>query len=128
MNDITPSDVINHVAALGVPGAVSDGAWVDVLRYVNQWKLTCIDSDHDRKLARILLAAHIIYATGTATSTTGSGLAAAGPVVAEAAGGLRRTYAQMNMAASTNNLKTTRFGQQFEDILDASGAGGPFLV
>jgi hypothetical protein len=97
--------------------------WVGILNYVNQINLTTWDTDPDRYLARVYLAAHI----GSTTGQAGSG--AAGPVTSESAGGVRTSYGLIAMAASSPlYLATTRYGQMYLDIISMSQCAGPFLI
>lgn len=121
MEDIIQSNVTALAPELA--GTVlSDQAWVDILAYVNQFNLTTTDSDIDRRLARIYLAAHIGSVNKRAAS------ASSGPIVSESVGGVRRSYGQLSTATSASSLSSTRYGQLYSDLLGASGAGGPMLV
>ena len=101
---------------------LTDQFWVDALDYVNQVDLTSVDTDIDRRLARIYLAAHI----GSTTKRAGTG--AAGPVTSESAGGIRRSYGLLATSASGSGLSSTRYGQLYESILSMSLAHGPLLI
>jgi hypothetical protein len=118
MVPIFKADVTAFAAELSV---VTDPMWVDILNFVNQFDLTACDSDYDRRLARIFLAAHI--ASNDLKARSG----AAGPVTSESAGGVRRSYGFVAYTQGSN-LNSTRYGQAFSDILDMTGAAGPFLV
>lgn len=121
MTPIVKADVTAHASELET--GVSDTAWVDVLNHVNQISLRSVDSDYDRRLARIYLAAHILYKIKT--SKTG----AVGPIVSESAGGVKRSYAPMIASSTTSgSLGTTTFGQEYLDILASSQVNGPFVV
>lgn len=121
MADIIRADVVAHAAELST--GVSDTAWVDILNYANQVNLNYFgDSDYDTRMARIYLAAHI--ATMSVTASTG----AVGPVISESVGGARRTYAFIQSSSSSASLTTTKYGQQYQDIIASSCAHGPFLV
>lgn len=117
---ITKSDVLAMAPELV---SVSDEAWVDILAYVNTMspKGVCNDPATYR-LARILLAAH--YGTISKNAFTG----AAGPVVAEAAGGLRRAYGLVALSSADAALGTTMYGMQYMGLLRMSCAHGPILV
>ena len=118
MTPIFPADVRAFDAEFS---AVSDAMWVDILNFVNQFDLTVCDSDYDRRLARIYLAAHIALNTLKAKG------GAAGPVTSESAGGIRRSYAFVQYMQGSN-LNSTRFGQWYSDLLIMTGCTGPFLV
>lgn len=125
MTPIVKQDVIN--AASDVATGVSDELWVDVLNYVNQFTLSCVDSDYDRRLARIYLAAHILSYGKQAASEGSSGKA--GPVISESVGGVRRSYGFVATAsAALSNTQATKYGKTYDLIIGASGAAGPMLV
>ena len=120
LTPIIQSDVTDFAQELS---AVSSGAWVDVLAYVNEWDSTILgDSAQTIRMARIFLAAHL----GTMSIRGADG--SAGPVVGESAGALRRSYGQLAMAASVYALGMTPYGLQFLSLLSMSNARGPFLV
>ena len=102
---------------------IADGAWVEILAYVNEIPLSAFDdSVPTHRLARIFLAAHI----GTVSKRAVTG--AVGPVTAESAGGLRRSYGAVATSTDTSNLSSSMYGTQYMTILNASYARGPFLV
>lgn len=104
-------------------GTVSEDAWEKILAYVNQVNLTECDSDEDRVMARIYLAAHFAKSLPAAGSST----TAAGPVTSESVGAIRRSYAFV--ASSTGSaLSKTNYGSMYLEIINASLAGGPLLV
>ncbi len=119
MNPIVPQDVVNFASELS---SVTDAVWFDILNYVNQVNLTSCDSDYDRRLARINLAAHIASYNKRAAS------GAAGPVTSESAGQVRRSYGLIATSTSSGAIGSTRYGQQYLDILSASLASLPFVV
>lgn len=121
--DITKSDVLSFASILGTGNlATTDQAWVDILNFVNQVNLTACDSDFDRRLARIYLAAHVAMTTRLASS------GAAGPVTSESAGGVRQSYGLIAQATTGTSLGTTRYGQMYMDILGMTLAGGPMVI
>jgi hypothetical protein len=101
---------------------LTDQAWVDILAYVNATSASAFDDITAHRLARIFLAAHL----GTASKRAASG--AVGPVIAEAVGGLRRSYANSAASTDTSSLSQTMYGNQYLAILKSSGTAGPFLV
>lgn len=119
MIDIIKSDVTDFAGELAT--GVSDNAWTRILAFVNQVDLSSVDSDEDRALARIYLAAHLAKQTKSGAS------AAAGPVTSESAGGIRRSYGFVAMSNSTS-LGKTNYGQMYLEILNMCGTGGPVLV
>lgn len=120
MTDIEKDDVV--VIAPELAGtALVDDAWERILAYVNQISLTSYDSDEDRALARIYLAAHL------ASSSIASTIGAAGPVISESVGGVRRAYGLVAMSSGTA-LGTTKYGRHYELIVNTSNCAGPFLV
>lgn len=122
MDDVTKADVTEFASELA-GSAVSDGAWVRILAYVNEHELQQTgETEGTAALARIYLAAHIAKVGALGVST------AAGPVTSESAGGIRRAYANLSTATSLSSLKTTRYGQLYLDLLSSSLASGPFLV
>lgn len=119
LHDITPADVKAFAPELSV---IADAAWVDLLAYVNEMQLDCLDTDVDRRLARIFLAAHF----GTLIRLGAGG--AAGPVTSESAGGVRRSYGMIATGSGSGSYATTRYGQIFADLIDGSAVGGPLLI
>lgn len=118
MVDIVKTDVLAIAPELST---VVDAAWTDILAYVNQVVLTECDSDIDRRLARIFLAAHL----GTVSKRGVTG--AAGPLTSESAGGVKRSYAPPS-STDVSSMSSTRYGLQYIDILGASLVHGPMVV
>lgn len=118
MVDIEMEDVLDFAAELST---VSANAWERILAFVNQITLTTLDSDEDRALARIYLAAHL------AKSTQGGSSLAAGPITSESVGGVRRSYGFV-AASSSSALTTTRYGQMYLEILNSTMVGGPIVI
>lgn len=116
---IVKADVFSFAAELN--NKFDDQFWADVLAYVNQYDLTSTDTDEDRRLARIFLAAHI----GANELRAKSG--AAGPLTSESAGGVRRSYGLVASSTSAS-LNSTRYGTMFLFILESSGCAGPFVI
>lgn len=124
MTDITQNDVTDFATELqtGVP----DAAWERIIPYVNQFDLTNIDTDDDRALARIYLAAHL--AKGVKLSASGTTAATVGPVTSESVGGVRRSYAFITQTSSESALNTTRYGQRYLELIYMSGCRGPHVI
>lgn len=118
-NPIVKSDVLAIAPELV---SVHDDAWVDILNYVNNMSIKAIRDPYTFRLARIFLAAH--YGTVSKRAYTG----AAGPVVSEAAGGLRRAYGLVALSSADAALGQTMYGMQYLGLLRSSNAAGPFLV
>lgn len=114
MTDIIKPDVLAIAPELST---LSDAAWVDLLEYVNEFDMTCFDTEQVVRMARIFLCAHM----GTLTKRANGG--AAGPLVDEQAGGVRRSYGTVQL----NEFSGTSYGLTLWTILNASGAHGPFL-
>lgn len=106
--------------------AVSDTAWERILAFVNQFNLGCEDSDDDRALARIYLAAHL--AKGIKMSAGGTSSSTVGPVTSESVGGIRRSYGFVAQTATESALNTTRYGQMYLELLRMSSLAGPQLI
>lgn len=121
MTDIEKEDVTDFASELASSTVVSDNAWEKILAFVNQVSLTTLDTDADRVLARIYLAAHIGKTTAAGSS------AAAGPVTSESVGGIRRSY---GLVASTTSsaLSTTRYGQLYLELLAMCLTNGPIVI
>ena len=120
MADIYRSDVLAMAPELTT---VTDQAWVDILAFANAMSSVGFDDDPTGyRLAKIFLCAH--YGTVSKRAMTG----ATGPVVREAAGGLQRSYGQSASNASTSDLGTTMYGQQYLGLLRATAPHGPFLI
>jgi hypothetical protein len=121
------SEVIIKADILAIASQLStlnDAAWVTILAFVNAFE--GIDCDPSlRKLALCLLGAHL----GTMAGTTGAS-GATTSVIAESAGGLKRTYAQPGSTSTENaGLDRTDYGKQFLAIMKMSiSSRGPFLV
>jgi hypothetical protein len=119
--DIVKQDVLDHAAELS---EVEDAAWARILAYVNRFDLSWVGEDDDTTtMARIYLAAHIGL-----TIKPGSSVTAAGPVVSESVGGVRRTYANLATSTTESSLSSTKYGRQYNQILTSSLVNGPFLV
>jgi hypothetical protein len=102
---------------------LSDQFWVDILSWANEFDFTELDTEQTVRMARIFLCAH--YGSRAKRSATG----VTGPVVGEAAGGVRRTYGFSSSSAGfLGELGGTMYGQTLISILSMSGAHGPFLV
>jgi hypothetical protein len=118
MTPITKTDVTNFATQLA---NIAPGGWEDILAFVNQFNLTTMDSDDDRKQARIYLAAHIVQSLKEAKT------GAAGPVTSSAAGDVRRSYGLIASMASAGALGTTKYGQLFQMVLGFSACAGPLV-
>lgn len=120
MIDIVKNDVTT------LPGFTDpdsgDLFWPDVLLSVNQVNLSCDDTDQDRRMARIYLAAHILTKSYDASS------GAAGPLTAESVGGIRRSYGLIASSSTSASLASTGYGQQYLDILASSLVGAPSVL
>lgn len=119
MDDIIKADVLAIASELST---LSDQAWLDLLSYVNEFDFSSLDTVQTVRMARIFLAAHF----GTRTKKAAVG--AVGPVISEAAGGVRRAYGFNSSTADVNELGSTMYGLTLISILSMSGAHGPFLV
>lgn len=120
MNDIIKADVIAVAPELST---LSDQFWVDILAYANEFDFTSLDTEQTVRMARIFLIAHL----GARAKRSGSGVA--GPVISEAAGGVRRAYGMLTTnGGGLTDLGSTPYGQTLEAILTMSGAHGPFLL
>jgi len=120
MNPIIKADVLAIASELSV---LSDQAWVDILTWVNEFDFTSLDTEQTVRMARIFLAAHL----GTRAKRAGS-TGAVGPVISEAAGGVRRAYGQVSTTGTINELGSSTYGMMLTTILSMSGAHGPFVV
>ncbi len=125
MDDIIKADVTAMASELT---ALSDQAWVDILQWANEHDFTSLDTEQTVRMARILLCAHFgkrILAVG------GSGsVGPVGPVISEAAGGVRRAYGNVGGSSGTgalSELSTTPYGLLLATILSSSGVHGPFV-
>jgi hypothetical protein len=121
MTPIVKQDVLDFASELST---VTDAVWTKVLAHVNQINLTSDDSDEDRVLARIYLAAHIARVVKFANSEENN---VSGPVTSESVGGIRRTYANITSATTQSALKTTPYGQLYLDLLMGTFCNGPQL-
>lgn len=123
MTPIIQTDVTGFATGLA---AVSAGAWTDILAYVNQYNLTTCDTDIDRRLARIYLAAHLatMGLSANAAGVTG----ASGPLISEAAGDVRNAYGFVSMSSGVGALSLTRWGLMFLEIIEESLCGLPMLL
>ena len=106
---IDRDDVLAIAGELDASGA----AWARVLAFANSHELPC-DSDEDRDLARVYLAAHIISATSRKS---------AGIVTSEQVGSVRRTYASI-----AGDVSASPYGPTLALMLRASSAAGPHIV
>ncbi len=120
MQDIIRADVLAIAPELST---LTDQAWLDLLDYVNEFDFTSLDSEHTVRMARIFLAAHLGGRVRRAGTTT-----AVGPIVSEAAGGVRRAYGPVSTGAALSELGSSSYGLMLSSILSMSGAHGPFLV
>ncbi len=118
MADIIKADVLAVAPELST---LSDQYWLDVLTWANEFDFTCLDTAQTVRMARIFLVAH----SGTRASRASTGTV--GPVVSEAAGGVRRAYGFSSSTVSSE-LDTTMYGLTLKSILSMSGAHGPFVV
>lgn len=101
---------------------ISDRTAVDLIEYVNEMDLTQLcESAFTARLAKLYLAAHL----GSLDKRANSG--AAGPVVGEAAGGVRRSYGLLPLGDATW-LGSTYYGQSLMALLSMSLAHGPIVV
>lgn len=119
MVDITQADVIDFAPELAT---VSESTWERILAYVNELDMTGVgETEATTMLARLYLAAHM------ATTTKRGSSASAGPVTSESVGGVRRSYANV-AATSASSLSSTRYGQMYSEVLNASLASCPVVV
>ena len=118
MDDIIKADVLAIAPELST---LSDQAWVDLLAYANEFDFSSLDSEHTVRMARIFLVAH--WGLRTKRASVG----AVGPVISEAAGGVRRAYG-FSSTVNTTELSSTPYGLTLTSILSMSGAHGPFIV
>lgn len=73
------------------------------------------ETDNRLKLARIYLAAH--YASSGVLADASGGAGVAGPVTAEAAGTLSRSYASMTASATDSGFASTEWGRLYRLIM-----------
>ena len=100
-----------------------------ILAYVNQaFNVDVLggESSPTLRLCRIYLAAHHALLTGSAVSASGG--ASAGPVTAEAAGGLSRSYGSTAAALADSALSGTVYGQLLVQLLRGSCARAPLVT
>lgn len=119
MVDIVKADVLAVAPELST---LTDEFWTDLLLYVNEFDFTSLDTEQTVRMARIFLCAHL----GARAKRSSTG--AAGPVISEAAGGVRRTYGSVDTSGGLTELGATQYGLTLQSILTMSGAHGPFLV
>jgi hypothetical protein len=119
MTPIIQGDV---TAFAGQLASLDPVAWTDILAEANQFQLSTCDTDQDRRMARILLAAHI----GQMIKDAKTG--AAGPVTSSAVGDIRRSYGLIAMSMSSAGLQMTRYGQLFSLTLQTSNVAGPEVI
>jgi hypothetical protein len=120
---IIKGDVTNFASELATSTNPSDGAWTDILAYVNTFDLTLTGEDAQTdRMAKIFLAAHMATMTKRGSSN------AAGPMTSESVGGIRRSYGLLAQYASNSSLTSTRYGQMYLEVLGASLAAGPMVV
>lgn len=116
------SDVVGFASEMS---SVAEEVQDYVLAYVND----ALDPDQfggtaspKFRMARLFLAAHI--GSGARPGTDGS---VVGPVIAESAGGLSRTYANV-VSSAMADLEATTYGQQFQAMIRRSPARLPFIA
>jgi hypothetical protein len=120
MDDIIKSDILAVAPELST---LTDQFWIDLLEYANEFDFTSVDTEHTVRMARIFLCAHL------GARAKRSNTSAAGPVISEAAGGVRRAYGLVaSSGGALSELNTTPYGLTLESILRMSGAHGPFLI
>jgi hypothetical protein len=122
MASIIWSDVVAMAPELALVPGVS--AQNDILAYVNvalDVSLFGGESGPKLRLARIYLAAHF----GKLSSQGGVGIA--GPVIAESAGGLSRSYANLTMLGA-HHFGGTVYADMFNELVDTSMARLPIVM
>lgn len=116
MAAITWDDVTDIAAALA---SVAPDAQTIYLLFVNEALDVRLfpngETDNRLKLARIYLAAH--YAASDIAANASGGAGAAGPVTAESAGTLSRSYASMTTSTSDPLLESTSYGRLYRLIM-----------
>lgn len=121
--DITAADVVNFCKTTSRLDAAT---MLVVVAFANEVKgnALCVSEDSPTlRLARLNLAAH--FAINTLQGRGG----AAGPVTAEAAGAVRRSYGLMMSSSTSGGLGSTMYGQAYLAILNMTeGVRGPFVV
>ncbi len=122
MAAITWTDVTNHASELT---SVAVAAQTDILAHVNT-AFTVDELDGESgpmtKLARIYLAAHL------GTLSTQGGAAAAGPVIEEEVGDVRRRFADLTTSATLTTYEGSSYGKLLNELLRRSAARAPFVV
>jgi hypothetical protein len=119
MAAIVWSDVVNLAPEMAdVPAGAQEIILAHVNAILNPNEFRGEDSPFLR-LARIYLAAH--YGTITMQGSDGPG----GPVIAESAGGLSRSYGLFSPAGSDPTLDTTPYGKAFRSLVAMSPARAP---
>lgn len=109
---------------------VSSSAQIDILAYVEIALNSCYfggDCGPAYRLARIYLAAHMGAGGGLGGST-----GTRGPVTAEAAGGMSRSYGGVAAFATGGTLEQalarTVYGGYLLEMINSSAARGPFVL
>lgn len=109
---------------------VSSSAQIDILAYVEIALNACYfggDCSPAYRLARIYLAAHMGAGGGLGGST-----GTRGPVTAEAAGGMSRSYGGITTFSSATTLDQalgrTVYGGYLLEMIYGSAARGPFVL
>jgi hypothetical protein len=115
-SDISVTDVWSVAPRL--QGRLSDSIMIDIVSYVNQQPdgtaFEDTADDPTTRMARLYLAAHLAQMTYQGASGQ------AGPVISEAAGGLRRAYAHMTSSDASYTL--TMYGRTYLDLIRNSVA------
>lgn len=125
MEDIIKADVLAMATELTT---LSDQAWLDILTWANEFDFSSLDTEQTVRMARILLCAHFgrrIQATGSSGA-----LGPTGPIISEAAGGVRRTYGNVSGSSGGGalaELDTTPYGLLLATILSTSLIRVPFV-
>ena len=112
------ADVEAHAPELSLVGATAQD---DILAYVNDAFDVEVFGGEDTaktRLARIYLAAHM----GTITNSGGG---ATGPVTSESAGGLSRTYGEIDVDGS---MESTSYGELLSELIRSSAARAPIVI
>jgi hypothetical protein len=121
MDNIIKADVTAVAPELAT--SLTDQFWLDLLTFANEFDFTSLDTEQTVRMARIFLCAHL----GARAKRSGTGVA--GPVISEAAGGVRRSYGLVSSTGGAlTDLGSTQYGQTLEFILTSSGAHGPVLI
>lgn len=122
MTRIVKADVLAMAPELST---TTDMAWADILDYANDQSADELGVAEDHitlRMARLYLAAH--FAAVAKRARTG----AAGPVVSEAAGSLRRSYGLVSSSVGDIGFGLTQYGQMYLTLLRGTLAHTPFLV